>query len=113
MSRVNKIGLTENEMNLVYDALNGVWHNLVGDYWKPLVVSEISDAIYFNNLDVKWDVDKNILSTKLSSLTDLQMLELLEMDMRFWEIEEESFTVGGTITLSQKREEILSQQKEV
>lgn len=112
MQKVNKIGFTENEMDLIYDLMNGIWHDLTGSFWKLYIIGGISDAIYFYNLDTKWDVDKNVLSTKLSSLTDLKMLELLEMVMRFWGIEEESFTVSGTITFSEKREEILSQQKE-
>lgn len=112
MKKVNKIGFTENEMNLIYDSMNGILQDLTGNYWKKIIISGIGDAINYCNLDTKWDVDKNFLSTKLSSLTDLKMLELLEMVMRFWEIEEESFTVSGTITLSDKREEILSQQKE-
>ena len=113
MKKVNKIGLTENEMNLVCEVLNGTWHDLTGPYWYASLISNINVAITENRLDEKWKINYNSFLLKLLEMSRLEMLEMLEMVMQFWKTKEEDFTVFGTITLSQKREEILSQQKEV
>lgn len=117
MKNLNEIGLAENEMNLIYDSFNGIIINLTGAFWKYYIINEVEAAIYFCHLDKKWSVDKTKLIKKLSDLTDLEMLDLMEMVILFWRIEEEeeeeeSYPKYRTITLSEKREEILSKQKE-
>lgn len=112
MSKINKIGLTDIEMNLIYDSMNGIMHNLSDLIWKHNIVSGLKEKNKYENLDKKWGVNMNILVKKLNEYTELEMLEVLEIVRKFWRTEEENFTVFGTITLSEKREEILSQQKE-
>jgi hypothetical protein len=75
---------SDNELNLIIECLN--CYLLQIDTISPtkLLYSEISDAIHYEQLDKKWEIDKNEFLRKLKSLTEFQAFTLLNTITNYW-----------------------------
>ena len=75
---------TNDELSLIMDALNGV-RCMDGLPVKFHIISNIVDAIEVDRLDMKWNVDRTVLSRKFEALTETQAKDLYEKVCRFWD----------------------------
>lgn len=79
----------ENEINLIYDNLNGILFESsvqLGFHNKQLV-KEIEDGIKLNKSDVKWKVDSEKLIEKLKNLSREESFKIIEEAYKFWGID--------------------------
>jgi hypothetical protein len=75
--------LSEQELNLVCDAMNGI--SLVdGADVITQLVANVQDAISFHSLDKKWDVDTAGLIAKLTSLSEAETNAVLQYVANYW-----------------------------
>lgn len=94
--------LTRNEKMLCADALNGVY--LVEEYYARMIgtdpqpagtvsglYAEIYDAIRFNALDKKWDVDRAQLLAKLHAMPIEDRKTLLNAIADAWRTNDDTF----------------------
>ncbi|SFU94887.1 hypothetical protein [Alicyclobacillus macrosporangiidus] len=72
------------EICAVMDACNGMMLD------RPhLIWAEVADAIRFNHLDSKWEIDGQVLVNKIRELSDVDLYGLEEAIRRFWAHAEE------------------------
>jgi hypothetical protein len=76
-----RLPLSEQEWNLLRDALNGVLFDAIA--WRFLD-HEIADAIRLNRLDAKWGVDGSALIETLRTLCPGQTLAAVDAVERWW-----------------------------
>lgn len=75
--------LSDQEMGLIVDALNGTaFFDTFGIY---LVHHEIADAISMDGLDKKWKVDGKALVDKMTAMNDAQRLALVDAVQCWWD----------------------------
>lgn len=74
--------LTEQEMSLIVDALNGT--AFMDTFSLYFVNHEVSDAIDMDGLDTKWVANGDVLKTKMNSLNDVQRVALVDAVQRWW-----------------------------
>jgi hypothetical protein len=74
---------TEAEVLLIADVLNGYWYIPANP--KHQLVSNVYDGITDNGLDKKWNVDKQALLNKLSSLSQFHSHVVLATVIQCWE----------------------------
>lgn len=79
---MNNPELTVNESLLLIDALNGTL--IYPELAEQLLPLEISDAIAFDALDKKWDVDGAALIEKLKGMDNAQANAVLDKIKKFW-----------------------------
>ncbi len=72
---------TEAEASLICDALNGTFFE---PHTITLLWANIADAIRYDGLDGKWDVDGAALVERLRNLTPAQTFALADAAERFW-----------------------------
>lgn len=77
-------GLSEAEMNLVRDALNGAWLVDRPEGIQTMLWAEVTDAIKLNQADTKHGVDGAALVEKLRGLTYAQAVALVDSVERWW-----------------------------
>lgn len=74
--------LSDNEMALILDALNGTgFFDVFSVYFVGM---EIADAISLDRLDEKWGVDGGTLKNKMTALTDAQRMALVDAVQMWW-----------------------------
>lgn len=75
--------LSEPEWALIFDALNGVWHDQ-----PQLAVSGlahgIADAIAMDGLGDKWDVDGDTLVGRIEGMDAVEKLAVIDAAERWW-----------------------------
>lgn len=77
-----KTKFTQQEINLILDATNGViWEPIESFLWLR---HNIEDAIAFDGLDRKWGVEAESLIRKLDECTPLELAALVDATERFW-----------------------------
>jgi len=76
-----KARLTDEELCLICDALNGT---LIDDYSVKFMRMEIADACELNRLDEKWGVDAAKLDAKFGDFTLTELMALADAVRRFW-----------------------------
>lgn len=81
---LRQIDLTVDEACLIVDALNG---SLTTADDASLLWARVEDAIHYEKLDEKWNVDGRALVDKLRGLNEIQALAVADAAERFWEIE--------------------------
>lgn len=74
--------LSENEMALVMDVLNGVMFS--DTISIHMVYAEVEDGISMDRLDQKWGVDGKILSEKIKKLKYAEKVALVDAAERWW-----------------------------
>ena len=88
---MRKISIEENEFLLICDMLKGVILNLTFDNYKNSFISNLEDALESGYLEVKCEVNSNILFNKIYNLNYKETLELLcEVD-NFWQQGDEHY----------------------
>lgn len=75
--------LSEGEVSLILDALNGV--GMMDEHSPAFIPHEIKDAIDIDRLDRKWGVDGASLVAKLSAMSYAQLCALADAAERYWE----------------------------
>lgn len=75
------VDLSINEACLIVDALNST---LMTADTAHLLWASIQDAIEYENLAEKWNVDGSALIEKLRSLNEIQSLAVIDAAERFW-----------------------------
>lgn len=111
MKQIEMFGLTENEMNLICDSLNGITYHLSDSLWRINTLSNLMDANEFENLGEKWEVNFENLIEKLNSLSDIEFLLVLLEVMYFWGELGRHYKPFDLIPPHQKIIEILSESK--
>ncbi len=86
---LQEIDITTEEAHLIADALNGVSMEVGTVRAFP---PEIEDAINYQKLDKKWNVDGTILIEKLKKMNALQLMALVDAAERFWALPDEGKT---------------------
>ena len=81
---LRQIDLAVDEACLIVDALNG---SLTTADDASLLWARVEDAIHYDKLDEKWNVDGRALVDKLRGLNEIQALAVADAAERFWEIE--------------------------
>lgn len=79
--------LTKNEALLILDVMNGtvVTTGPAAELWSGSALQhEISDAIHYDALSQKWDVDPNLLLEKLNSLEHFDRYALVDWAREMW-----------------------------
>lgn len=91
---LRSVDLTSGEAHLICDALNGCWMREVGGIGHPSAKSvlelEVSDAMRLNGLAEKWEVSPGPLMAKLTIMSELQAVAVLDAVERFWQMEQAS-----------------------
>lgn len=82
--QLRTVQLTKAEAMLICDALNGLIHSFDLDPQQVLCI-EIQDALAWESLEVKWEVDKAEILSKLRALNILQAAAIIDAVERFWE----------------------------
>lgn len=77
MGLSKQLKFTKAEASLFCDAMNGTLLPECADL-VALLVSEIEDAIGYDDLDSKWGVDNHRLIEKLNSLSQEECVKLLQ-----------------------------------
>ena len=85
---------TDNELSLIVDALNGTRHT-EGLPYQFHIMSNVWDAVLMDNLDAKWEVDRETISAKLQALTETEAQRLHMRVEAFWEASPHSDIVEG------------------
>jgi hypothetical protein len=74
--------LSDKEMGLILDNLNGT---LMGEsYGVRLIYANVEDAITYESIDLKWDVDGDALVAKLKAFTFIENATLADAAERWW-----------------------------
>lgn len=76
--------LSESELSLCRDSLNGVIFDEDNPASVSWVVLNVADSIRAGNLAAKWSVDARKLIAKLNATTYTQRLALVDDAERFW-----------------------------
>lgn len=72
------------EILLLMDSLNGVLYSFTISP-KEHITYNVLDAIKYEDLDKKWEVNKEVLINKLNNLTEMQAFTLKIMINELWE----------------------------
>ena len=75
------IQLSQDEMSLLRDALNGVLHE---PHTYRLLWAGVDDAIRHEGLAEKWHVDGEALVTRLRDMTPGQTMAIIDAVERYW-----------------------------
>lgn len=97
---LRQVDLTVDEACLIVDALNG---SLTTADDAGLLWAKIEDAIHYDRLDEKWNVDGKSLVEKLQRLNEIQVLAIVDAAERFWQLDSNNvredvkrcFGIGG------------------
>lgn len=90
---LRQLQLTQREVLLVLDAMNGVIVDPPQMYRSTLLL-DVADHIRLNAADEKWDIDGEGLIRRLESLSPGTLISLVDLAERFWARSDE-----GTDTL--------------
>ena len=71
--------LTEAEMGLILDVLNGIF--IVSPAY---IIQEIADAVRYDRSDEKWECDGEALIAKMAQFTYAENLAIVDAAERFW-----------------------------
>lgn len=74
--------LSENEMALIMDVLNGVMFS--DTISIHMVYAEVEDGISMDGLDQKWNIDGKALSEKIKNLEYAEKVALVDAAERWW-----------------------------
>ena len=111
MKKSKMFGLTNDEMNMILDSMNGKTHDLSCINWKKNLISDFETDCEINNLEEKWKVNLKGLIRKLKKMTELELLLLLVEVMYFWNDSGLSYKLFNKTPPHQKIIEILNQEK--
>ncbi|MFP4453258.1 MAG: hypothetical protein ACLFPI_07815 [Desulfobacterales bacterium] len=81
--------ITRNEAYLILDAMNGtvVETGQAAELWMGTALQHnIADAIAYDALSQKWDVDKDELLSKLNSLEHFERYALADWSRQMWSL---------------------------
>lgn len=82
---LRRVDLSVDEACVIVDALNST---LMTADTAHLLWASIQDAIEYENLAEKWNVDGSALIEKLRSLNEIQSMAVIDAAERFWANEE-------------------------
>ncbi|MGQ2983155.1 hypothetical protein [Flavobacterium sp.] len=102
MSTAEKMGLSPNEMNLIYDSMNGKIPYLNCLNWKDNDISDLIENNGYYDLATKWEVDFAFFISKLNEMQAIDYLELLNDVKTFWRISDVEYHSIGNITPLEK-----------
>lgn len=74
-----------NECLLIVNIFSDYIHNTSTVSNKLVLMSNIEESIKFKCVDLKWDVDGNVLLDKISKLTEFQSYVIIMSALQFWE----------------------------
>lgn len=74
--------LSEKEIGLVLDNLNGTL--MSESYGVRLIYANVEDAITYESIDLKWEVDGDALVAKLKAFTFIENAALADAAERWW-----------------------------
>jgi hypothetical protein len=86
---LREVSLTEQEAMLVCDALNGVFFD---DFSIRLMHASVEDALKFDGLAEKWEVDRDKLIGKLRSYSTGALYSIADAVEQWWNLNDESFS---------------------
>jgi hypothetical protein len=82
---MQRVSLTQQELNLLCDVLNGVEiHTGLLPYLPQVLADAVGDARK-DGYDEKWGVDTDALAEKIRSLSVLDALAIVDAVEQFWE----------------------------
>jgi len=76
-----KLDLTENEVEYIFDCLNGIIPNALA---VQMLHASIEDAAVYDSLHLKYNVDVKQLSSKIQNMNNLQRLAIIDAAQVFW-----------------------------
>jgi hypothetical protein len=76
--------ITRPEASAILDVQNGVVIDPIAIWLSGGLAHQVSDGIALDGLDNKWGFDGPALVAKLESLTEIEVLGLLDWAARFW-----------------------------
>lgn len=75
--------LTKEEAYLICDALNSTLYSEEIPV-KTHILLNVTDGIYYEDLDKKWNVDAKILINKLNGISEMQAYVIMVLVNEFW-----------------------------
>lgn len=82
---LKRVHLTAKEWNFLYDALNGMMVTTELLPYLPQAIAQAAVDASYDGFAEKWDVDVEELYAKLSHMTPLEAVAVVDAVERFWE----------------------------
>lgn len=86
---LKRLQLTQREVLLILDAMNGVIVD-PAEMYRSTILLDVADHIRLNAADEKWDIDGDGLIRKLEALSPGTLMALVDLAERFWARSEEA-----------------------
>lgn len=106
-----KANFEEKELSLILDCLNGSFLQDQAEIWLNCLHFEIEDAVAYDGLDEKWEVDGARLVQKIETAEKSTIMALIDFTDFFWR-SHERWSARETFKILDQMDEISNQAAE-